>query len=81
MKRKGQTLEIMLPPDELDDLDLSLFNIKQVETVVLTHGEDLTSVDDPDQLDDSTEMKWTVNTTEVYSWLIIYTTFLIHVER
>ena len=71
----------MLPPDELDDLDLSLFNIKQVETVVLTHGEDLTSVDDPDQLDDSTEMKWTVNTTEVYSWLIIYTTFLIHVER
>ena len=44
----------MLPPDGLDDLHLSLFDIKQVETVVLTHGEDLTSVDHPDQLDDRT---------------------------
>ena len=71
----------MLPPDELDDLNLSLFNIQQVETVVLTHGEDLPSVDDPDQLDDSTAMMWTVNTTPIYSWLIFHTTFLIHVER
>ena len=54
----------MLPPDELDDLNLSLFNIQQVETVVLTHGEDLPGVDDPDQLDDSTAMMWTVNTTK-----------------
>ena len=51
----------MLPPDELDDLNLSLFNIQQVQTVVLTHGEDLPGVDDPDQLDDSTEMTETVN--------------------
>ena len=51
----------MHQPDELDDLDLSLFDIKQVETIVLTHRQDLTSVDDPDQLDDSTEMTGTVN--------------------
>ena len=51
----------MHQPDELDDLDLSLFDIKQVETIVLTHRQDLTSVDDPDQLDDSTEMTETVN--------------------
>ena len=52
-----ESREIMLrrlQPDELDHLHLSLLNIQQVETVILAHGEDLTRVDDPDQLDDFT---------------------------
>ena len=41
-------------PDHLDDLYFPL-DVQQVEAVVIAHGEDLACVDDPDQLDDSTD--------------------------
>ena len=53
--KEGRKLANIHTLDVLDLHHLPLLDVQQVETVVIAHGEELASVNHPDQLDDSTE--------------------------